>query len=108
LHRAATVGFRPIPRFLGDQRWRHDPTDIAFFRQIAIQPLSTWASFVDKDEVFGLRLKFPDEVIEVTLAGPNGAKKDDLGTVIVGDICHGNRIFVDIQTDGQRGRLCHG
>jgi hypothetical protein len=108
LLRVAAVGFHPISGFFRDQRWRYDPTDVAFFHQIAIQPIATWASFIDKDEVFGLRLKFPNEVVEVTLAGTNGAQKDDLGRVILADICHGNRIFVDIQTDVQRGRLCHG
>jgi hypothetical protein len=28
--------------------------------------------------------------------------------VLLRHVSHGNRIFVDIQTDIQRGKLCHG
>jgi hypothetical protein len=47
-------------------------------------------------------------LIEVTLARPKVAEGDDRGTVILGSIGHGKRIFVDIQTDRACARLWHG
>jgi hypothetical protein len=55
---------------------------------------------------FGRHL--PDEWIDVTLACTDGAEGDDFGVVFLGDVRHGNRRFMDIQSDGKRARLVHG
>jgi hypothetical protein len=49
-----------------------------------------------------------DELIDITLAGTNVAQGDNLGVVCFGDIGTGERLFVDIQTDGEWARLVHG
>src|SRR6516162_2383731 len=36
-----TVGFDAIPRLFGDQGGRYDPADMAFFGQIAVEPVAT-------------------------------------------------------------------
>jgi hypothetical protein len=72
-----TVGFDPVDRPVGNQGGRDDPADVAFFGQIAIEPIPAWASFVDKDEVFGLRLQLPNQRIKVTLSGVDGPQGDD-------------------------------
>ena len=35
------------------------------------------------------------------------AEGDDVGVVFLGDVCHGNRLFMDIQSDVKRARLVH-
>ena len=52
---------------------------------------------------FGLQL--PDECIDVTLAGTDGAEGDDLSVVFFGDRGDRNRVFMDIQTDVECARL---
>jgi hypothetical protein len=58
--------------------------------------------------MFGFRLHFTDELIDVTLTGPNGAQVGYLSAMVLGDIRHGNRIFVDIHSDEECARLRHG
>jgi hypothetical protein len=53
-------------------------------------------------------LQLTDEFIELTLAGPNVAQGDNLGVGCFGDIGHGDRLLVDIQTDVEWARLGHG
>ena len=103
-----TVGFDAVAGLLGDQRGGDDPAVVAFLRQIAVEPVATGSGFIDKDEVFGFGLQLADELIDVTLAGADGAEVDDLGAVILGDIGHGNRVFVDIHADVECARLGHG
>jgi hypothetical protein len=87
------VGFDPIPGLSGNQGGGHDPADIAFFRQVAVEPIATRAGFIDKDEVLTFGLQPPDELIDVTLSRPDGAEGDDLGAVVFSDIRYLNRIF---------------
>jgi hypothetical protein len=49
-----------------------------------------------------------DELIDITLAGTNVAKGDDLGVVVLGDIGNGTGLFVDLQPDVECARLWHG
>jgi hypothetical protein len=104
----SSVGFDPIPWFFGDQRGRDDPANLAFFGQIAVEPIPTRACFIDKDEVFTFGLELTDESIDVTLTGANIPDRDDLSAVVLSDIGNGNGLFVDIQSDIDRGRLVHG
>jgi hypothetical protein len=62
----------------------------------------------DKDERRAFGLQPSDQLIDVTLARPDVAEGDALGTVILGSIRHGKSIFVDIKTDVECARLCHG
>jgi hypothetical protein len=102
------VGLHPIPGFFGDQGGRHDPADMAFFGEITVEPIATRASFIDKDEVRAFGWQPTDECIDVTLSCPSIAERDDLGVVFLGDIGDGNRVFMNIHSDGERARLCHG
>jgi hypothetical protein len=58
--------------------------------------------------VYGLGWHLSDQLIDVTLSGTDGAERGHLSTVLLRHVSHGNRIFVDIQTDIPRGRLWHG
>jgi hypothetical protein len=55
---------------------------------------------------FGLHLT--NELIEVTLSCTDIAEGDAFGVVFLGDVRNGNRLFMDIQSDGKRARLVHG
>jgi hypothetical protein len=92
----AAVGFDPIPGLCGDQRGRHDPADMTFFGQVAVEPVPAGARLRDKDEMLTFRLHLPDALIDVTLTRSDVAKKDGLGAVFLGDVRHGNRLFMDI------------
>ena len=68
LHSVTTVSFDPIAGLFGDQRWGNDPADMTFFREIALEPISTRASFIDEDKLLTFGLQLPDELVDVVLA----------------------------------------
>ena len=74
LHGVSPVRFDAVPSLFGNEGGRDDPADMAFFRQIAIEPVATGTGFVDEDQLCGLRLHFAYELIDVTLTRPNGAQ----------------------------------
>jgi hypothetical protein len=53
-------------------------------------------------------LQFADEVIDVDVSRANGAEVDNVRIVILRDIRHSDRLFVDIQADVERAKLVHG
>ena len=101
----SSVGFDPIPWLFGDQRGRDDPADMAFFCEIAVEPIATRAGFIDKDEVRAFGLQPTDELIDVTLSCTDVPEGDDLRVVVLSDRGDGNRVFMDIQSDVERARL---
>jgi hypothetical protein len=44
------VGLHPLPWLFGAQRGRDATAEVALFRQRALEPLATRASFIDKDQ----------------------------------------------------------
>jgi hypothetical protein len=76
--------------------------------EIAVEPIPTGTSLIDKEQLRSLRLEFADQGIDVALPGADGAQEDHLGAPFFRDIGHGERLFVDIQTDGYRVRVSHG
>jgi hypothetical protein len=92
----------------GNEGGRHHPAVVVFFPEIPLEPVAAGASLRDKDEVCGFRWHLPDKLIDITLACPNGAQGGDLGAMRLGDIRHGNRLFVDIHADKECARLGHG
>ena len=103
-----TVGFDPIARLLRDERWGHDPADVAFRREIAVEPIPTWTRFIDKDQMIAFGLPLADEHVDVAWTSANGAKVDDFSLVCFGNICDSNRLFMNIHSDVERARLVHG
>jgi hypothetical protein len=56
-------------------------------------------------EVFGLCLELAGELIDVGLPGADDSEVDDLGTVLLRDIGHRNRVFVDIPIQCRANRV---
>jgi len=108
LQGVSTVCFDPITGLFGNEGGSHDPAVIVFLPQIPIEPVATRASLIDKDEVFGFRWHLADELIDVALTCPNGSQVSHLSAMVLGDIRHGNRIFVDIHSNEECARLRHG
>jgi hypothetical protein len=79
-----TVGFDPIPRLLGDQGGRDDPADLALFGQVTGEPIATWPSFIDKDEVEAFGLQPTDKFIDIALSRTDVPKGDDFGVRFLG------------------------
>ena len=75
-----------ISGLFGNQRGRHDPTVVAFFVEIAIEPVATGAGFIDEDEAFRLRLELTSEVIDIRVSCADGPEGDDVGVVIFGNL----------------------
>ena len=69
--------------------------------------MQTWRSR-GYETTSSLRLQFTDEWIDVTLPRANGPEIDDLSTVLLSDISNRDGFFMDIQTDGECVRVCHG
>jgi hypothetical protein len=108
LHGVTAIGVHAIAGLLGNEGGCHHPAVVACFGEIPVEPVPTGPRFIDKEQLCGLRWQLADEVINVTVAGADGPEVDDLSVVIFGDVSHGNRVFVDVHSDGQRARLAHG
>jgi len=102
------LGFAPIPGLWGAQGGRHAPADLAFLGQRAGEPVPAGARLIDKEEMFALGLPLADEWIAGTLSCTDGAAGDDFGVVCLGDVRHGQRLFLDLQAEGKRARLVPG
>ena len=46
---------------------------MTFFREIALEPISTRASFIDEDKLLTFGLQLPDELVDVVLARADGS-----------------------------------
>jgi len=44
-------------------------------------------------------------LVDIALAGTNGAEGDNLSVVFLGHVGNGNRLFMDIHADVERARL---
>jgi len=97
-----------VAGLLRNQGGGDDPAAVAFFGQRAIEPRAAGAGFIDKYQLFRLRLHLSDQLIDITLACPNGSQIGHLSAVILGDIRSGNRILVDIHAEEACARLGHG
>jgi hypothetical protein len=93
---------------VGDQWGSDDPADLAFVGEIAVEPITARAGFIDKDKVLAFGPQPTDEFIDVALAGTDVTKGDDLGVAVLGDVGDGNRVFMDIETDVECARRWHG
>jgi hypothetical protein len=87
-----------VPSLLGNEGGCHHPAVVVFVPQITIEPVATRPRFVDKDQVCGLGLHVSDELVNVTMAGADGAEVDDLGVVAFSHISDGNGLFMPIQS----------
>jgi hypothetical protein len=76
--------------------------------QIAVKPIATWSGFIDQDEMLSLGLACSDEVIDVGLSRPEGAKVGDFSTVVLRDIRDRDGLFMDIKTDVECARVVQG
>jgi hypothetical protein len=108
LHGVSAVRCDAVTGLLGNQRRRHHPAIIACFRQIAVEPGATRASLIDNDEVLGLGWHVPAELVEVDVPGADAAEIGHLGAVLLSDVSHGKRVFVDVQSNIECGSVMHG
>jgi hypothetical protein len=81
---------------------------VTFVAEIPGEPGATGAGFIDGDPMVGRGWHLAEELIAITVAGAPGAEEDDLGVGGFGDRGHGNRVFVDLHSNGQCARLGHG
>ena len=93
---------------LRDQGRGDDPAAGAFWGQLAIAPRAAGAGCIDKDERLALGLQWPDELVEITLPGPDRAQRDDVRAICLGDLSDRNGLLMDIHADVERTRLSHG
>jgi hypothetical protein len=81
---------------------------VTFLAQLSVKPIATGPGFIAKDEMLSLGWECSDEVIEVGLSRPDGAKVGDLSTVVLSDICDRDGVCMDIKTNVECARLVHG
>jgi hypothetical protein len=81
---------------------------MAWGRQRAREPRAARARFIDDDQMRVFRLQRANELVDIALAGADGAQGDPLGVVGLSDVRDSTRLVVDIQADIQRARLWHG
>jgi hypothetical protein len=106
--RVTTGGCAPSAGLLRAPCGGYPPAALALCGPRAGEPVSTGTGLSDKNALRACGVQPPDEVIAVTLARPDGAASEDLGTVILGSLRHGTRVFVDIETDVACARRGHG
>jgi hypothetical protein len=104
---SSPVGFDPVAGLLGNQGGRHDPADLAFCGERAVEPGATRAGCRDKAEVRALGWQPTEPCSDVRLSCPSIAKGDELGVVFFGDRVDRHRVFLYIQTDVECARLLH-
>jgi hypothetical protein len=108
LQRIATVVLDAVAGLFGDERGcDHDAAQL-LGGEVAVQPVAAGTGFVDEDGLVGFGLHLADELVDVALAGADGAEIGGLVVAVFADVGHGNRIFVDVQTDKESGRVFHG
>ena len=73
------------------------------FREIAVEPIPTRASFIDEDQLFTFGRQLPDKPVDVALARADGAQIDDFSVVCVSNVCDRDGLLVDIQSDVKGG-----
>jgi hypothetical protein len=108
LHRVPTVGCDPVAGLLGNQRGGDHPAVVTLFAEIPVEPVATGAGCVDEAQMWSLRWHRTDEVITITLAGPNGSHVGHLGAMILSPRGHSDRIRVDIHAHEACARRRHG
>jgi hypothetical protein len=102
------VSLHALARLFGKEGGRDDVADMAFFRQIAREPVPAWSCGLDKDQVLGLGVPLAHELVNVGVPGADGAKGDDLRVGCFGTRGHRDGLFGDVQSAGKRARLVHG
>src|SRR5207244_4410673 len=102
----APVGLHLVAGLLGNQRRRDDLTAEPLAGQVAMQPVTAWAGLVREHEVRRLRLQTPNQFIEIRLSGPDGPDEHGRIGALALRVGHRDRIFVDVETDENRSRLC--
>jgi len=107
-HGSTPVGCDSIPRLFRDERRGNAPADVAFCGERAVEPIPTRSCCIDKHQMRALRLPFPDALVDSALACTDSAAVEDFSLVFLRDIGDGNRVFMDIPSDVERGRLWHG
>jgi hypothetical protein len=69
---------------------------MAFFGEIAVEPIATRPSFIDKDEVGAFGLQPADKFIDIALSCTDVPKGDDFGVRFLGNVSDGNGLFMNI------------
>ena len=106
--RVASIGLDLVAGLLRDQRRRDDLTGEPLRGQVAIQPVPARARLVREDQIGGLGLESAHQLGQVRLARADRADKHGrIGALPLG-VGDRDRIFVDVETDEKRSRLCHG
>jgi len=105
LHGIRPVGFDAVTCLFRNQGGRDDPADVAFLRQVPIEPVAAGASFIDEDELLAFGLELPDQLVDITLPSPDRAEGDDLCAMVLGDIGDRDGLFMDIHSNVERARL---
>jgi hypothetical protein len=108
LDRVTTVRFHAVARLVGQAGGRDDPAPLAFWGQVAGEPVPPGSGFSAKHQALGVGVQLADGVSKVAWPRANGPKVDDLGVVAVGTRGDGHRLCMHIQPAGQRARRAHG
>lgn len=108
VHGVASIGLDLVTRLLGNQRWRDDLTAEPLARQVTRQPLTARAGFVREHQLGCLRVQATNQFVEVGLPGSDGPDEHGRIGALAQGVRDGDRIFVDVETDEKRSRLCHG
>jgi hypothetical protein len=103
-----TIRVDTVTGLLRDHGRGDDPAAVAFLGQIAIEPRAAGAGFIDTDEWLALGPQLSDELVDITLPGPDRAQRDDFRAICLGDISDRHGLLMDIHADVERARLSHG
>lgn len=63
---------------------------------------------IDEAEVCGFGLPRADALVDVSVSGADTSEGHDLGTVVLRDVRHGNRVFVNVHANAECARLRPG
>jgi hypothetical protein len=108
LDRVSAVVLDLVARLLGDHGRCDDLAGEPLAGEVPMEGVPARAGLVGEDEIGGLGVEPSDQLVDVGLAGADGA--DEVGRIgsLPVRVRDGDRILVDVQADEKKRRLFHG
>jgi hypothetical protein len=81
---------------------------MAFWGQIAVEPVPAGPRFIDQDQMVAFGWHLPEAVVDIALARANGAEGDHLSVVLLSTGGDCTRLLRDSHADVERARRWPG
>jgi hypothetical protein len=108
VHSVLSVSLDTVSAFLRNKGGCNDNAFQALAFQITIEAVTTRAGLVTEDELVPFGLKAAYHLVDIALSSTDRPQIDHIRLTVLEDVRHRDGILVDIKTDENCARLCHG